>query len=120
MPDKQTVVLNQNLHPHAEDRLREHTDDFHASLALQAKVLAFKEKADLVLSAHVEEARRMIVSKKRDAWRQEISTIVGGAFFGAFLSGFITALPAGDKLAIVIYTTLGFVGMFLVFWGIKK
>jgi len=37
MPDKQTVVLNQNLHPHAEERLREYTDDFHAFLALQAK-----------------------------------------------------------------------------------
>jgi len=120
MPDKQTAVLNQNLHPPAEERLREYTDDFHASLALQAKVLAFKEKADLVLSVHVDEARRVIVSKRPEAWRQEMSTILGGAFFGAFISGFITALPAADKLAIVIYTTLGFVGMFLIFLGIKK
>jgi hypothetical protein len=120
MPDKRAAIINQNLHPNAEARPQKHTDDFCASLELQAKVLAFEEKSDLVLSVHVDEAREVIYSRNRERWRQEFSKILGGSFLGAFVPGFITSVFAGDKLWITIYTIFGFVGLFLIFWEIKK
>jgi hypothetical protein len=47
-------------------------------------------------------------------------TIGCGALFGAFIPGFIDALPKHDTRGTVIYTALGFFGMLLVFLGIRS
>jgi predicted membrane channel-forming protein YqfA (hemolysin III family) len=44
--------------------------------------------------------------------------LIGGALFGVFIPGFISAINPLDKLSLIIYTALGFIGMFLVFIGI--
>ncbi|GAI73450.1 unnamed protein product [marine sediment metagenome] len=119
MVNNQATAIDKKLHPNAEDKIREYTDDFATSLVLQSKMLAFREKADVVLSTHVDEALDVIAFRRQEAWAQGISKIVGGALFGAFIPGFLSALPTGDIRAIVIYTALGFVGMFLVFLGIR-
>ncbi len=56
MKDSALGALNKELHPHAEQLAKEYVDEFAASLLLQAKMLAFQEHADLVLSNHIEEA----------------------------------------------------------------
>jgi len=106
------------LHPEADNKIREYVRDFATSLVLQAKLMAFRKKAELVLSKDVDEARDVISAEGRRLWLKETSKIIGGALFGAFIPGFITAVPTHDTVSIVIYTALGFVGMFLVFLGL--
>jgi hypothetical protein len=106
------------LHVNAQARIERFVDDFSTSLVLQSKLLAFRERADEVFSRHVEEALD-IVKYKGKGLSRDLSTIVGGALFGAFIPGFIDALPKHDTRATVIYTALGFIGMLLVFLGIR-
>jgi hypothetical protein len=107
------------LHVNAQARIQRFVDDFATSLVLQAKLLAFRERADEVLSPHVEEALDIVKYKGRGWWR-DLITIVGGALFGAFIPGFFDALPKHDTRATVIYTAMGFIGMLLVFLGIRS
>ena len=106
------------LHSEAEIKITDYVEDFATSLLLQAKLLAFRKQAPIVSSKDVDEARDLISSERRRVWSKETSKIVGGALFGAFIPGFITALPLHDTVSLVIYTFLGFIGMFLVFLGI--
>lgn len=119
MPDAALPSPERPLHPNAEAKIRAFVDDFATSLVLQSKLLAFRDNAEEVLGKHVEEALDVVKYKEHKGWGKELSTVVGAAFFGAFIPGFIDALPRHDTHALVIYTVLGFVGMFLVFLGIK-
>jgi hypothetical protein len=92
-------------------------DEFAASLLFQAKMLAFQEHADLVLSTHIEEALEVINRERKKRWTRELMIVIGSALFGAFIPGFMTELSAGHQLLIVVYTSLGFRGMLLVFSG---
>lgn len=120
MPDHSLEALNKELHPHAEEVARQYVDEFAASLLLQAKMLAFQEKADLVLSNHVDEAREVIRRERKKRWSKDLLVVVGSALFGAFIPGFITELSAGHQLLIIVYTIMGFLGMILVFAGLRR
>ncbi len=52
MKDASLEALSKELHPHAEQLAKEYVDEFAASLLLQGKILAYHERADLVLSNH--------------------------------------------------------------------
>jgi hypothetical protein len=119
-PDHSLEALNKELHPHAEEVARKYVDEFAASLLLQAKMLAFQEKADLVLSNHIDEAREVISRERKKRWSKDLLIVVGSALFGAFIPGFITELSAGHQLLIVVYTIMGFLGMLLVFLGLRR
>ena len=106
------------LHADAEQKVKDYVRDFAASLLLEAKLIAFRKEAPLVLAKDVDEALDAISSERRRIWFKEASKIIGGALFGAFIPGFVTALPTHDNVSLVIYVALGFVGMFLVFLGI--
>ena len=116
MPAKEDAIYVP-LHPEAEGKITGYVGDFATSLLLQAKLIAFRKQAPVVSSKDVDEARDAISSEQRRIWSKETSKIVGGALFGAFIPGFITALPSHDTTSLVIYTSLGFIGMFLVFLG---
>jgi hypothetical protein len=120
MPDRSLEALSKELHPHAEQLAREYVDEFAASLLLQAKILAFQENADLVLSNHVDEARQVISRERKKRWVRELLIVVGSALFGAFIPGFITELSAGHPFLIAVYTIMGFLGMLLVFIGLRR
>jgi hypothetical protein len=45
---------------------------------------------------------------------------MGSALVGAFIQGFITELSAGRKLTTAIYTVMGFIGMLMVFWALRR
>jgi len=120
MADKQTDIVNLELHPQAQTRARERINEFGTSMLLQAKLIAYKTKADLVLSRHIDEAVNTMYTEHKQSWTKELLIIVGGALFGAFIQGFVTELSTGNKLLIAIYTLLGFVGMLLVFVGLRR
>lgn len=120
MPDRSLEALNKELHPHAEEVARQYVDEFAASLLLQAKMLAFQEKADLVLSNHVDEARDVIQRERKKRWSKDLLIVVGSALFGAFIPGFITELSAGHHFLLTTYTNMGFLGMLLVFLGLRR
>ncbi len=119
MPDDSSSSAEKPLHPNAAAKIRAFVDEFATSLVLQSKLLAFRDRADEVLGTHVEQALEIVKYKEHKGWVKELCTVVGAAFFGAFVPGFIDALPRHDSRALVIYTALGIVGMFLVFLGIK-
>lgn len=87
-------------------------------LTLQSKLIASGEKADIVLSTHVDEAFNMIISKKKRGWWKDFSKIVGSALFGAFIPGLIFSLSKGDMTMMLIFVTIGFMGIYLIFLGI--
>jgi hypothetical protein len=120
MKQSSLEVLNKELHPHAERVAREYVDEFAASLLLQAKMLAYHERADLVLTNHVEEALDAINRQRKKRWTRELMIVIGGALFGAFIPGFLTELSSGHQLLLAVYTTLGFLGMLLVFIGLRR
>lgn len=114
------VEVDIDLHPQAMQKARKCVNDFAVALIMQAKTLAFLKKADLVLTIHVDEALEMLNTKKQGSWFREIAIIVGSAFFGAFIQGFVSELSSGNAFLIATYTVMGFVGIFAVFWGLRR
>ncbi|MBC8505959.1 MAG: hypothetical protein H8D34_13940 [Chloroflexi bacterium] len=122
MPTPQHDAINKELHPQAEALARNYVNEFAVSLLLQAKTTAHQRKADIVLSSHIDEARDLVFSEQRQSWANELRIAFGGALVGAFLQGFanelsLTALRPGW---IAIYVVGGFIGTFLIYWGLKR
>jgi hypothetical protein len=111
-------ILGMELHPNARDRIKEHVDHFSRLLLIQAKTLAFSDNADIVSSSHVDKALELAISEKKRRKLKEVFKILGGAFIGAFVSGFYNSLTANEPLAIVFYVALVLTGVTLVFLGI--
>ncbi len=121
MPNQQTEVLNRELHPQAKDFAQKCIRDFAISLLLQAKMLAYRQKAEIVLSNHIKEAEELINSGKKPRRIDEFLIILGSAFFGAFMQGFITALSTtGVQIPNLIEIVVGFIGITMVFVGLRK
>jgi hypothetical protein len=119
MADNQLQAIDIELHPQAEKQARQHVNNFATSLLLQAKIIAYRTKADAVLTNHIDEALDVITREKKQTWSRELLIILGSAFVGAFIQGFISELSSGNTLLITTYTVLGFIGMFMVFWGLR-
>jgi hypothetical protein len=120
MPDPQSQVIDKPLHPNAIALARESVDIYAASLLVQAKNLAYQRGDDEVLTTHVYEALEIIQSRRRRKRWKDFMLAVGGALFGAFVSGFITELSTGhSKLLLSVYVILGVFGMILIFGGLQ-
>jgi hypothetical protein len=113
-------IANKELHAQAESLARSHVNRFAVSLIMQAKLLAYKRRDDLVLSNHIEEALEVIYKERETRWSRELIIVVGSTLFGAFVPGFITELSTGRTAFIIIYTVLGFLGILLVFIGLRR
>ncbi len=120
MSNNQTEVINTEIHPQAGFAIKKYTHDFATSLLLQAKTIAYRSKADVVLSSHVDEALDKIYKDRKQSSTKELLIVLGGAFFGAFIQGFISELSSGNAVLIATYVFLGFIGMFMVFLGLRK
>lgn len=120
MADKQLELIDKPLHPRAVEIARENVDDYAASLIVLAKTLAYQRGDDEVLSTHVLEALNIIQSRRRRKRWKDFSLAIGGALFGAFVSGFTTELSKGNsKLLLAVYVVLGVLGMMLIFAGLQ-
>lgn len=115
-----TLVAGIDLHPEAQKRHKEFVDDFANVLLLQSKTLALAQKADVVLSTHVENARKIALSREQNTGRlREILLIVGSGMMGTFLQGFPTEMATEPirKNMIIFNVCMGILGAVLVFRG---
>lgn len=120
MPSAQREAINQDLHPHAKALIRELVSEFATSLVLRSKLVSYGRQADLVLTNHVREANEALRSEPRKSWRAQLMIVIGGALFGAFIPGFIGELGSESPTVLSVFTIIGFVGMFLVFLGLRR
>ena len=68
----------------------------------------------------MEEAHQVLRRERNKDWSRELLIMIGSTLFGAFIPGFISELSAGRQLLIAIYTFMGFVGIILVFVGLRR
>ena len=118
-----TLVANVELHPQAEQRAKEYVDHFSDSLLMQSKALALAQRADAVLSTHVDDARKIIITRQQNSGRlRETLLIAGSAMFGTFLQGFPLEMATNPfrKGIIILNVTMGVVGALLVSWGLAR
>lgn len=120
MANSQIEAIQKELHPQAANLAREFVNDFAISLLLQAKTIAYQQKADVVMSSHIVEAREILQAEHKKSWSREILIILGSALVGAFIQGFTTELSGGNTFLIAIYTVMGFIGILMVFWGLRR
>jgi len=119
MSNKSPQVINKEFHPQAKEHAQKLIANFATSLISQAKLLAFRREAEVVLSRDVDDALSAITLGRTQSLRKQLVIAFGGAMFGAFLEGFIGALSPVNVIQIVLYVIMGFIGMFLVFWGLR-
>ncbi len=104
----------------AETALKQYAKDYAAAILLNAKIIAYRNNAKKIALSHVEEAIEHINKTKKRQWSKDLLITVGGAFFGAFVQGFITELSSGNSILVAVYVMLGFAGVLMVFWGISR
>ena len=122
MPQPQLEAVEMELHAQAEEIARSFVNEYAVSLLIiQAKALAFQRRADLVLSTHIEEARDIIMRAEERTWAKELRLVFGGALLGAFIQGFINEMSVSPlrPFWITVYVLVGFLGSFLIFWGLR-
>ena len=118
-----TLVESIDLHPQARQRAQEYIDDFRDCLMLQSKSLALTQKANVVLSTHVDDARQIIRSRAQDRGRlRAFLLMVGSAMFGTFLQGFPIEMATEPmrKHMIVFNVCAGIIGSLVVSWSLRE
>lgn len=116
-------AMNLDLHPQAEAQLTKFTEEYASALLLQSRALAASERANVVLSTHVEDAKDLVISREKTKGKgREILIVMGSAMIGTFLQGFPTEM-ANDpirKSMIIFNVIVGVLGMLLLVWGLAK
>ena len=116
-------TMNLELHLQAEEQLRKFTEEYFSALLLQSRALAITERANVVLSTHIEEAKDIVISREKNKGKgREILIILGSAMIGTFLQGFPTEM-ANDTIRrsmIIFNVIMGVIGMLLLVWGLAK
>jgi hypothetical protein len=120
MFDYRDEIASKPFHPEAESLALSHIGRFATVLLWQAKVVAAREKAEIVLSTHVNNAVDNIVQDK-GRWRQrELAIAVAGALFGGGFEGFASELAQSSLHAgwLGLYALVGVAGLGLLFWAL--
>lgn len=122
MTTPEFAAMDRDLHPQAQRLILTYTEEYSVALLTQAKLLAYRERADVVLSNHVIDARTFIFREKQSRTWRKLSAALGGALVGAFIQGLITALTREQLAAIEIsiYLAVGFVSIPLLVWGLGE
>ena len=120
MRNRESDVASKTLHQDARDRVFVLVDEFAAALITQSKLLAYLEKAELVLTKHVEQATTMVFARRQQPWWLGITQTLGGALVGAFVAWFVSALNEKNTAQIAGSVAVGFVGVILGFVGTRR
>jgi hypothetical protein len=108
------------LHPQTAQRARQYVSDYAVVLLMQAKTLAFAARSNQVTPNHLDAAVRVLKLKQRRSWPKDIAILLGSGLFGAFVQGFITEVAAGEAYLTAAYAGLGFVGLLVALWGLRR
>jgi hypothetical protein len=99
----------------AKEKLAAYKDEKIAELIDEAIKVAKKDGCnDIVLPTHIDKALENINIRSRQKKFWKIIATLGGIFLGAFASNYPRVLLEGNKVAIAIYTFMGFVGICIV------
>lgn len=111
-----------DLHPEAQRELEAQTTRFATSLLLGAQCCAYAEKADVVLTSHVQASLSMLRKSQNRSWTNELSLIFGSAFIGGFIQGMVTELGADPirRGMVTLYLLMGVLGGFLTVFGLWR
>jgi VIT1/CCC1 family predicted Fe2+/Mn2+ transporter len=120
MTTRSHKVETLRLNTAATEKLIKGIREVSVAAMYQAKVLAASDRSDSVQSSHVDAALKMVASKETTNWFREFAKIIGGALFGAFIPGLVAALTPANVTYVVVFVTAGFLGMILVFIGLRK
>jgi hypothetical protein len=117
----QSDVIHVPVHPRALELAHQHILKFAADLLVQAKLLAYREGDEVVSRSHIDGALESIKRERETSWRRNFLLALGSAFFGAGVQGFITELSASNRpLWTAVYIVAAFVGLVLVFVGLRR
>jgi len=120
MANQQIEAIKKELRPEAEQLAQTYIKDYATSLLLQAKMLAYRKRANVVLSIHVEEAKDIIESERKSSRSKELIIILGSTFFGAFAQELIPKLSSGEQNYSPISIGFGLIGLFMVVWNLRR
>jgi hypothetical protein len=112
--------LKYALEENAEIAIKQYAKDYAAAILLYAKLSARRNNSDIVNSSHIDDAIALINRNRKKFWSRDLMITLGGAFFGAFIQGFVTELGNNNSLLITVYVIIGFIGLILVFWGLSQ
>jgi hypothetical protein len=112
----QQEITDLELHASAQAQVQNYRTRFTKTLIQQAKLLAYHHGDDLVLSTHVEQARRMIMQRpQKESWAIDLLMGFGGIFIGASVSGFPSEMskqPINGTL-VTFYVVMGTLGLLM-------
>lgn len=119
---KQKDPVDTELLPQALSFVQQCVDDFERTLVMQAQTLARRRGEDVATRKDVADALSYVKEHEANTWGRRLATIVGSSLLGIFGGGFIRELSTGSSsmLLITLYVLCGFLGMFLVFWGLRR
>ena len=120
MFDYKDEIIGKSFHDDARALALSYVGRFATLLMWQAKVVAAREKAEIVLSTHVEEALGGIVKERgRSRWR-EFAIALGGALLGGGFQGFANELSKSSMSALwlSLFAITAVAGVALLFWAL--
>lgn len=103
-------------------RLGEHSiDNFIETLYGEAILVARRRNDKIVLPSHFIEALQITQDRiyQRKAVKEWIG-VLGGAFLGAFISEFVTALANRNDVLVMVFVVWGLVGVSLLTWSFRR
>jgi hypothetical protein len=62
----------------------------------------------------------MIRSSQSQLWLDRLATVIGSSLFGVSIKGFTDLSSTTSHYLILAYAAMGFIGMFLVFLGLRR
>jgi len=113
-------IAKKKLHPQAAELAKLRITSFALALIYQAKLLAYRRDAEEVLSNDVKEALELMTRQHGVVWQNQLLIVIGGAVIGVFVQGFVNELTSGNATLMGVYTVIGFIGMLLVFWALRR
>lgn len=115
--NRRAGLSDMEFHRKADDLIEKYAEESKDILQRQAKTIACHRKAGVVTREHVEEAKTIIKRSGHEYNSVKALTLfIGSAFFGAFVTSFMTEL--GGNTVFAIYIVLGFIGIILAFWSL--
>ena len=112
-----TSVEDVALHAQAQQKIREFAHNYSEDLILQTKRYAYKRKDRMAEASDVERANKSVFEATVGSKWSKFVQVVGGAMFGAGISGFVAGDVLNSQVGIIGSFIATVVGLVIVFWG---